>query len=148
VTDPKSDPSRWRGFALHVLPAVVYVVALFYGGSLTSAKLPRVDVSDKLVHLVAFGILQLLAFRAMRFQWPRQGLKWQLVASILTTSAIGAALEVYQLFIQYRSAEVLDWVADTVGAMLAGGILFLALRGAREVEAPPLSQRDRTEPAG
>jgi len=149
VTDPPSSPSRLRGFAVHVLPALIYVVAIFYGGSLTSAKLPRVEVSDKLVHLLAFAILQLLAFRAVRFEWPRQGLKWHLVVSMISASTIGAALEIYQLFIKYRSAEVLDWVADTVGALIAGGIVFLVLRGAKAEQASaPLSGRDSTEPAG
>jgi len=149
VTGSQSSPSRLRGFGLHVLPALVYVAAIFYGGSLTSAKLPRVQLSDKLIHLIAFAVLQVLAFRAIRFLWRRQGLKGHIVASIISTSAVGAALEIYQLFLESRSAEMLDWVADTLGALVAGGIVFLVLRGTKEAEAAaPLSQRDSTSPAG
>ncbi len=149
MTDSSSSPSRLRGFALHVLPALLYVGLIFYGGSLTAAKMPRVDVSDKLVHLLAFAILELLAFRAARFEWPRKRLKWQVLTSMIATSAIGGALEIYQLFIKYRSAELLDWVADSVGALAVGTLLFLVLRGTEEAgRAGALPQRDSTSTAG
>jgi VanZ family protein len=130
VTSSPSPPSRLRGFLVHVLPALVYVVMIFYGGSLRASQMPPVKVSDKLVHLIAFGILQLLAYRAVRFEQPRKSRQVHLVTSALATSAIGAALEIYQLFIKYRSAELLDWLADTVGAVLVALVIHWVARTA------------------
>ena len=148
MTDSPSPPSRLRGFLIYVLPALVYVAVIFYGGSLRAAKLPQVDVSDKLVHAVAFGFLQVLAYRAVRFEWPRKSLKWQLLVSLISTSAVGGALEIYQLFIKYRSAELLDWVADTVGAALVALVIHGVVRRPTAPVAPELPKRDRTSTAG
>jgi len=34
-------------------------------------------------------------------------------------------LEVCQAFTAYRSADIWDWIADTVGALLAIGVAFV-----------------------
>jgi VanZ family protein len=50
------------------------------------------------------------------------------------STALGALLELWQAFLPYRSAELLDWVADALGAALAALLLVafwrLAERGA------------------
>ena len=114
-----------RGFVTHLLPALAWSVAIFVGGS---SGMPQVDGPhtvgfDKLEHALAFLGLQVLCFRALRFELPerkRTELAWW---AALAAIAIGIALELYQLGLPDRSAEVADAVADSVGAVLGALLL-------------------------
>jgi VanZ family protein len=126
---PTSD---FRRFALvgNVAPAALYVGALFYTGLIRLAQLPEVGFmpTDKLLHGLAFGGLALLCVRAARvFLW-RASSGPRIWFGIGMASFFGALLEACQYFVPYRSAELLDWVADTVGALLAAGLLALFIR--------------------
>jgi len=109
------------GFVWHVLPALLYVVLLFGLGSIrTAIEIPENFVArDKLGHFLAFGALTLLVMRALRFELASANLRQIALLAIAVSSSVGAMLEVWQLMFPYRSAEFLDWVADTLGAALA-----------------------------
>jgi VanZ family protein len=115
------EPGTSSGnFFRDVLPALVWTVILFVLGGLPTMG-PSVDIGfpiDKIEHAIAFGILQFLTLRALRYElpltWPR-GMPW--VAALCSTVA-GGALELYQLTVPNRSAEFMDLVADAIGAAL------------------------------
>ena len=115
------EPTRSSGnFFRDVLPALVWTVLLFVLGGLPTLG-PSVDIGfpiDKLEHAIAFGILQFLSLRALRYElpgtWPR-GMPW--IAALCSTAA-GGALELYQLTVPNRSAEFMDLLADAAGAVL------------------------------
>jgi VanZ family protein len=115
---------------IEVALAVIYVGIIFYTGLIRIGALPEVGLvpTDKLLHAVVFGGLVLLLVRALRVLWPLGSASQLLFASVGVASFLGAALEVCQSFVPYRSAEVLDWVADTVGAVLAAALLALLSR--------------------
>ena len=117
---------RNRGFVSRMLPAIAYTGTIFYGGLIRLAKLPETGfvASDKLLHALAFGGLALLLVRAMRWLRPTRTLHWQLIAAGSGASLLGLLLELCQACLSYRSADVWDWVADTVGAALALGLAF------------------------
>ena len=68
---------------------------------------------DKVVHAVVFGVLGALLHLATAKPW----------LSILLTSLYGVTDEWHQMSTVGREADPWDWVADTVGAILAVGIL-------------------------
>jgi VanZ family protein len=111
-----------RGFVLHVLPALLYSACIFWLGSIhTGISFPQSYLpQDKLNHFGAFGLLTLLAMRALRFELNSVAYGRLIVASIGISSLTGALLEVWQMLFPYRSVEFADWVADTIGALLAG----------------------------
>jgi VanZ family protein len=115
---------------LQVLPAIAYAAAIFYGGLIRLGALPEVGFmpTDKLLHAAVFGGLALLLARAVRFWLPNASLAKCLWLGALGASVLGALLEVCQAFVPYRSADALDWLADTVGAALALGALLLLAR--------------------
>lgn len=76
-------------------------------------------VADKLVHLLLFGGLVLLFFG--NFQGPRQAPA--LVASVVGSVSLAALIELLQALLPYRSEDIWDLVAGTVGALLAAGLL-------------------------
>jgi hypothetical protein len=118
-----------RGFMLHVAPALGCVATIFWLGSIhTAINIPQGLFSkDKANHFVAFGVLTLLCVRAFRFEYANLGNKRTVAMSVAASSIVGALLEVWQVFLPYRTAELMDWVADTLGAVLAGlaGYLWL-----------------------
>lgn len=126
-----------RGVALNVLPALLYLVGIFVGGSLP--KLPDTGLEfehlDKLMHLIAFGGLQFLMWRAVRYLWPDWSSARQLWVSLLSTSGAGGLLEVWQGALPARQAEGLDWVADTLGALVVVAMLWRWRRVAASAEA-------------
>lgn len=113
-----------------VVPATIYVGAIFYTGLIRIGKLPQVGfvATDKLLHALTFGGLALLLARAARTLVPRWSFGKRLAFAAIGASLLGALLEVCQSFVAYRSAEFLDWFADTVGAVCAVGLAVLYAR--------------------
>jgi VanZ family protein len=126
---PASGPG---GFARHVLPALLWTVALFFGGGGPPPEGPGELIgipSDKLLHAVAFLVLAVLAARAVRYELPGRSPLTRVGFAVAASVAIGVLLEVYQLALPDRSAEVADAVADSIGAVLGGVALLVVKRG-------------------
>lgn len=110
---------------LHVAPAVVYVACVFVVGSLPQGPetQPPFPYFDKVGHLLAFGVMQWVVLRPVRFLWYERPLAWQLTWTFAVVCLVGALLELWQGLLPTRSMEFLDWVADTTGALLAALVL-------------------------
>jgi len=111
-----------------VAPVLVYSVIIFYTGLIRIGALPEVGfvATDKLLHALVFGGLAFLCLRAVRSLLPRLSLVKHLSFALFASSFLGALLEICQWFTTYRSADVLDWVADTIGAVLMLALSALA----------------------
>lgn len=105
------------GFLTHVLPAVLYVVAVFSAGSVSfGPKLPTgILPADKVFHALAFGGMQFVFFRAMGWWRSLRPRTEVLLLSAGAATLVGALLELYQAALPHRSAELSDWLADIVG---------------------------------
>jgi VanZ family protein len=114
-------PFSWRG-----LLALVYTLALFYGGVIDIGPLPKIPhlATDKLLHALAFAGLSALVFFALTDVKARRR---QIVAACVSTAA-GALLELVQSALPYRSADLLDLLADAVGAVLGALSMAWCLR--------------------
>jgi VanZ family protein len=104
---------------LSLLMALSWMGLLFYLSHQQSLHAPSLfSGQDKLIHAVVYGALgvMLLAaqpLRSGRYSWRQIG------ASVLIASLYGASDELHQSFVPGRSAEVGDWIADTLGALIA-----------------------------
>jgi VanZ family protein len=116
-------------FTTHVLPAAAYASALFYVGLIRIGALPEVGfvATDKLLHALAFGGLALLLARATHFLWPAAPVARKLLVGGAGSSLLGLVLELLQSCTLYRSGDVWDWLADTVGAAFSMGVAFAVL---------------------
>jgi VanZ family protein len=89
--------------------------------TIPGADLPPLPATwgDLAAHAAIYGLLGMLVARAaVRSGWPARRQRWAWVVI-----ACWAGLdEAHQLLVPGRSAEVLDWVADGVGAGL--GLAF------------------------
>lgn len=137
---PKPEPAR-GGFFVRVMPALLYTFAIFYGGLVR----PRgggmaFEHADKALHAMAFGLMQLVVFRALRFELPKLGFRRQNLLALGLVVAAGGALEIAQAFTGYRSAELLDLLADAAGAgLVAAGLAWRMRRDACTGAAEPES---------
>ena len=120
-----TTPSSPRGsFARDVLPALAWTVLVFVlGGIPNPGPAPDLPIGlDKIEHAIAFAVLQVLALRALRYELPGifpRGMPWIAAAA---STVIGGALELYQLSVPNRSAELMDLVWDAVVAVIAAAI--------------------------
>ncbi|MDT8388607.1 MAG: VanZ family protein [Thiogranum sp.] len=92
---------------------------LFYLSHQTGLDLPSLfSWQDKLFHACAYAVLSglLLAGHPL----PDGGYTWrQAGISALIASLYGISDELHQALVPGRSSDVLDWLADTTGALLA-----------------------------
>jgi VanZ family protein len=119
-----------------VVPAYAYVVLIFVLGSLKiSAPIPRdLNFGDKYQHCIAFALLEILICRAVRFTRPAFAPSRAHLFAVVISSLVGAGLEVWQSFIPYRSSELLDWIADSVGALIAAVVALKLVPLMRKTE--------------
>jgi VanZ family protein len=111
-------------------------------------ELPSLPMRDKLIHLVEYGVLGFFCAHATLRTWPRKPRRRMLALGAFLASAFGLSDELHQAFVPGRSAELLDFVADTVGASCgayARGFLSRFARGSAELAAAP---ELRPQPSG
>lgn len=112
-------------FVRDVFPALAWAALVFLGGALPSPPSPP-DLGfpvDKLQHAVAFGVLTFLADRALRYELPTVPLRLLPWLGALASIALGGALELFQLVVPERSAELMDLAADAAGALFAALVM-------------------------
>ena len=115
--------NRLKTWALALL--VLYWLALFVGTHVPRGPhelLPK-NVSDKLLHLTAYGGLAFL----ICLNWSlRRPLGWRQGAIVLALLAgFGALDEVTQIPVG-RDCDLFDWTADVTGATAGVGLFLLA----------------------
>jgi VanZ family protein len=121
-----------RGLLLDVAPACVCLIVLFWAGLIPLDSLPGPDfeLKDKVWHLAAFGGLSGLLSRSVAYfgRSPLQAARDASLAGI----ALGGLLELLQSLTGYRSSDWADFLADSLGALLA----YLLLRVLDAAAAP------------
>lgn len=112
-----------RVFVFIYLPLIIHWITIFILTSLPSDRLPSLEVGDKLNHFLAFFVLGFFLNLTLKYQTKFQSLKRNvLLITIIIAAGYGLLDELHQLLVPGRSAEVLDWVADFIGA-LTGSLL-------------------------
>ncbi len=121
-----------KGFSLYILPLILYCVAIFV---LSSNPLPEMpdfgfDFQDKVQHAVAFMLMTLLAYRGttwlLRHGKMRQG--GMMMIAVCFAALYGGTDEIHQMFVPGRTADIIDWIADLTGALLAIPVITVVSR--------------------
>ena len=106
---------KYLDIPLTIIVTTVLTVAMLWP---LEAPPPAPEGSDKPVHLVAFAALAVPLARTGRIG---------LLPVFIGASAFGGAIELIQPSFN-RSADINDWVADTVGVILGIGLGLLYRR--------------------
>lgn len=106
------------------LPVTLWAALVFTLTSIPNPSLPAITGGDKAVHAIMYGVLAVLALYA----WPpeRRPFGARLVV-LVVVAALGAADEWHQHYVPGRSADVRDWVADTLGALVALALTWIVM---------------------
>lgn len=128
---------------------LLWIVTIAYWALLFTAthtpKLPPVAtvVSDKLEHVIGYGILATLLNLCLRARDPVRPNIGMIVLLVLMVYGVIDELLQAMPFI-HRSCEFLDWCADVTGASIAVVLLWLiATRSASPSPGAPRSPRTR-----
>lgn len=101
-----------------IIALVIYCGVIYWLSNQPSLPLPSLfEYQDKVHHFTAYFIMAVLAWRNFRhFIKPSLTLT---IVSITFCSLYGISDEWHQSFVEGRTSDSLDWLADTVGATVA-----------------------------
>jgi len=109
----------------------IYWVTLLILTSTPAQELPKVDISDKVVHFGAYFVLAIL-FQLYVFiskgESVFNGKIKTYVLTIIVLTLYGAFDEIHQAFIPGRVADLVDFIADTLGVVTAVLLLTALLK--------------------
>jgi VanZ family protein len=97
---------------------VGYCSFIFYLSHQPSLPVPALfQHQDKFFHAGAYGLMALLAISFFKYQLNRFSVA--LTVAFIFCALYGVTDEWHQSFVEGRQADVLDWLADCFGALLA-----------------------------
>jgi VanZ family protein len=73
---------------------------------------------DKVLHFVAYALLSALFLRAFKTSRIKNNVKLMFILSVLLSSFYGISDEIHQHFVPYRSADLMDVLADMLGGIM------------------------------
>ncbi|NOY94493.1 MAG: antibiotic resistance protein VanZ [Deltaproteobacteria bacterium] len=130
-----------RRLVLGWSPALLFMASIWVLSSMTLV-VPLValfPLRDKGVHFCVYATLSVLVIRAARITWPRRSALRVAAFGAFVTILWGLSDELHQAFVPGRSSELLDLLADALGAT-AGAILISAFWAARRSSSSPVSE--------
>ena len=95
---------------------VLYIVMLICLSLMPLGNFHTLNTHDKINHFLAFLVFTIIGFLGYRFKY---------FYLFLIGISVGSMIEILQSFTKYRSAELLDLFADTVGILV--GIIIIIL---------------------
>lgn len=103
-------------------PVCAYAGLIFY---LSSQSHPEDQLpsfiglfSDKILHAVEYAMLGGLFYRAFRWGTNDAVKPWAGLLAVAAASLYGLSDEIHQAFVPNRESSGLDWLADSVGALV------------------------------
>ncbi len=125
---------KHKRYLIH-LPLIIYWLVLFVLTSLPASVAIITAFSDKISHFGAYGLLSVLLYLTMYFQDKFKLLKkYPGLFTILIASFYGMLDEIHQIYVPGRFAEVLDWLADFTGSVVAVLITRYLLEYFKKIE--------------
>lgn len=116
-------------FLSYALPPLLLAAAIYGVSDLSRPPgPPLVHGLDKVVHFTVYACLGLLTVRAFAGYGVAAGRA--ALAAVLACALYAASDELHQRFVPGRSSELLDWVADLLGAALAVRLWWARRRSA------------------
>jgi VanZ family protein len=101
------------------------MAAVFWAQMAPRVPSPPEGITDKHEHVFFYGILGALALRAFsNAAWSRVTMRTSM-AAVVFAAGYGVTLEFCQRLVPNRSYEVLDMIADAVGAAAAVAAVFV-----------------------
>jgi VanZ family protein len=81
------------------------------------------------LHFIAYALLGALFLRAFYTTRIKHHLKLIIIFSVLLSSLYGISDEIHQSFVPFRTADVMDALADILGSAFGVGVFSLWIKG-------------------
>lgn len=120
----------WRA-RLRFLPAIGWMAVIFRLSAIPGSQIP--GRYGALGHLVMYAVLGALLAWALA-PGPRAIGKRALMIAVVVASLYGVTDEFHQAFVPLRTPDVVDWIVDTIGALLGAGLVLGVTRRFRAEE--------------
>jgi VanZ family protein len=104
------------------------MAAIFAASSMTAVPDMPGGLNNYTGHMIGYGLLGGLAFRAFAGATWRGLTTRAAVRAVLLSSAYGVTDEFHQSFVPNRTPDVHDWLADTAGALIVVLALLVLAR--------------------
>jgi len=115
-------------FIFYWFPLVSLCAAIIWQSSFPSIQNePLFPHQDKLLHLMAYGLMAVLAARALTCERPGMGKFKICLLAMGFTILFGLSDEIHQAFVPERFADIWDWIADVIGSGI-GAWIYLKRR--------------------
>ena len=109
-------------------PVALYALGIFVESSISQVPAFPSGFTDKDGHGLLYAGLAVLVLRAAAgARWDGVTLRAVVVAALFA-SLYGITDEFHQWFVPGRTADVYDWMADTIGASVAVAAVWLVAR--------------------
>jgi VanZ family protein len=106
-------------------PVLAHMACMFFLSSISYVGDMPGHLSDKTVHFLVYGLLGFLILRALGGGSLSGMTPLRALVAVLLTGLYGVTDEIHQMFVPGRNPDVLDVVADTLGA--AGAVALLSV---------------------
>ena len=111
-------PSRLKNFTIYWLPLIIYCLVIYIQSDLPSPEsIPSFQFSDKVLHFLAYAVLGVLFYRAYQTLRIKDNVRRLMLLSVGSASLYGISDEIHQHFVPFRDGDILDAVANTLGAL-------------------------------
>ena len=105
-------------------PPVLLMALIFTASSASDPGLPS-NISDKVAHLGAYGLLGILLFRALAGGGLSGATPARAALALLFSVLYGVTDELHQSLVPNRSPDVMDLLADALGSGLGIAAILL-----------------------
>jgi VanZ family protein len=109
---------RLKQFTLYWLPLIVYCLAIYIQSDFPASEhLPSFEFSDKFLHFFAYAVMGVLFYRAYQTLPVKDDSRMLILLSVVSASLYGISDEIHQYYVPFRDAEILDAIANFLGAI-------------------------------
>jgi len=107
-----------KNFTYYWLPLILYCVFVYIQSDYPSPEsLPSFELSDKLYHVAGYAVMGVLFYRAYQTLPFRDNIQMLVIFSMVSAALYGVSDEIHQSFVPYRDGNLLDAIADMLGAI-------------------------------
>lgn len=104
-------------------PVILWMSLIFLGSTRQRIVVSPAETINflffKTLHVLEYGVLYVLTFRAVKISFPRQPARLWVIWSFIIVLLFATSDELHQLFVATREGRVRDVIIDGLGAGLA-----------------------------
>jgi len=123
-----------KKFLIYWFPIILYCLLIFIQSSYPSIKrATELPYFDKMLHFVAYALLGALFLRAFKTSRIKNNVRLVFILSVLLSFFYGISDEIHQYFVPYRTADLMDVLADMFGSLM-GVYIYQVIVGKTSAE--------------